>query len=72
MAENPSRFAIKQITYSMCSKINRPNFFYLGNALDDKQQRIYLDGAHLTPEGNRIIAEKIFQILQTNKTGTLP
>jgi len=72
MRATPSRFELKQITYDLCSKINRPNFFYLGHALDHEQRRIYLDGAHLTSEGNDIMAEKIFQILQSNKTSSRP
>ena len=67
MSEIPSRFELKQITYAMCSKINRSNFYYLGNALDHEQRRIYLDGAHLTAEGNGIMAGTIFQILRSNK-----
>ena len=65
--ETPSRFELKQITYAMCSKINRPSFFYLGDALDHEQRKIYLDGAHLTAEGNGIMARKIFEILRANK-----
>jgi lysophospholipase L1-like esterase len=63
----PSRFELNQTTYEMCSKINRPNFFFLGDALDHERRRVYLDGAHLTAEGNGIMAEKIFQILRANK-----
>ncbi|PWT88873.1 MAG: hypothetical protein C5B55_12350 [Blastocatellia bacterium] len=72
MEATPSRYELKQITYDLCSKVNHPNFFYLGNALDHEQRRVYLDGAHLTSEGNGIMAEKIFQILQNNKTNSKP
>jgi lysophospholipase L1-like esterase len=68
--EAPSWYELKQATYAICSKINRPNFFYLGNALDDERRRVYLDGAHLTSEGNGIMARKIFQIVTTTKTST--
>ena len=67
MEATPSRYELKQITYAKCSKINRPNFFYLGNALDHERHKIYLDGAHLTAEGNGIMAEKIFEILRSNQ-----
>jgi lysophospholipase L1-like esterase len=64
MQETPSRYELKQAIYALCSRIDRANFYYLGDALDDEHRRVYLDGAHLTAEGNRIMAQKIFQILE--------
>ena len=65
--ETPSRFDLKQATYALCSKIDRANFYYLGDALDDEHRRVYLDGAHLTAEGNRIMAQNIFQIIENRR-----
>lgn len=62
----PIRFQLTQAVYDICSRLQHTNFTYLGNALDDQQTRLYFDTVHLAPEGNRIMAEKIFQALKTN------
>jgi len=64
----PVRFQLKQAVYEICSKMRRPNFFYLGNALDDRPTWFYLDNVHLTPDGNQIMAEKVFQVLTKTKS----
>jgi lysophospholipase L1-like esterase len=69
--KDPVRYQVKQAVYEICSKIQRPNFLYLGEALDDKPMWLYLDSVHLTPEGNQIMAEKIFQVLTKTKISTL-
>lgn len=66
------RFQLKQAVYEICSKTHYPNFFYLGDALDDQRGRFYLDEAHLTSEGNELMAEKIFQVLTKTRTRTSP
>ena len=66
------QFQLKQAGYELFSTIHRPRFLYLGGALDDQSGRFYLDGAHLTPEGNRIMAGKIFQVLKNARDGALP
>jgi len=69
---NLARFQLTQALYEICRKVHRPNYFYLGNALDDERGQFYLDDAHLTPEGNEIMAEKIFQVLTKTKTNASP
>jgi lysophospholipase L1-like esterase len=63
----PSRYRLKQATYDFCSKLTHPNFFFLGDALDAQSDWLYLDGAHLTAQGNGIMAEKVFNILRRSK-----
>lgn len=70
--ESPMGFQLKQALYEICSKTHYPNFFYLGDRLDDERGQFYLDNAHLTPEGNEVMAEKIFQVLTKNRTRTSP
>ena len=65
-------FQLKQSGYALCRNIRRPRFLYLGDALDDQRGRFYLDGSHLTSEGNRIMAGKIFQVLKSTRDGALP
>ena len=63
----PARYQLKQATFTLCSKLSHPDFFFLGDALDGQSNWIYLDGAHLTGEGNGIMAEKLFEILRGSK-----
>jgi hypothetical protein len=66
--QDPIRFQVKQAAYELCSRLQHPNYFYLGDALDGKSSSYYLDPVHLTPEGNRIMAAKIFQVLSKTLT----
>jgi lysophospholipase L1-like esterase len=66
------QFQLKQAGYELFSTIHHPRFLYLGGALDDQRGRFYLDGAHLTSEGNGIMAGKIFGVLKSARDGALP
>jgi len=70
--EVPAKFQIKQATYDLLSRLHRPNFFFLGDELDDQRGWVYLDGSHLRAGGNQIIAEKLFQVLRTTRASVLP
>lgn len=69
--KNRLEFQLKTAGYALSRNIHRPRFLYLGDALDDQRGRFYLDNAHLTPEGNGIMAGKIFQVLNA-RDGALP
>ena len=43
--------------------------FYLGNVFDDVTGDIWFDAVHVAPEGNRIVAERIINVL--NKEGII-
>jgi len=70
--KNRLEFQLKTAGYALSRNIHRPRFLYLGDALDDQRGRVYLDGSHLTPEGNGIMAGKIFQVLKNARDGALP
>ena len=38
------------------------NLYYLGEVFDDYEPLVWLDEMHVTPEGNRLISEKIMEI----------
>lgn len=39
-------------------------FYYLGNIFDDEKQQIWVDEVgHITPEGNRLVAQEIQAII---------
>ncbi|MGA7630954.1 MAG: SGNH/GDSL hydrolase family protein [Terriglobales bacterium] len=53
-----------QATYQRGREINRPDFHYLGDLLDDQKDSLYVGISHLKPEGNQIVADRLFDILQ--------
>lgn len=46
------------------SNRERENVFFLGNVFDDDNEPTYIDGAHLGPCGNEVIAEEMFKRLR--------
>jgi hypothetical protein len=44
--------------------VKRPDFFYLGDLLDDQKSSLYVGISHLKPEGNEIVADRLFDILE--------
>lgn len=53
-----------QATYQRGREINRPDFHYLGDLLDGQKDSLYVGISHLKPEGNQIVADRLFDILQ--------
>jgi hypothetical protein len=53
-----------QATYQRGRAINRPDFHYLGDLLDDQKDSLYVGISHLKPEGNQIVADRLFDILE--------
>jgi len=50
--------------YSLSRKINRPNFYNLGDMVDDQKSSLYLGIAHMKPEGNQVMADRLFDLLE--------
>ena len=40
------------------------NLYYISDILDEYEQQIYFDIWHITPEGNEIVAQRIFDIIE--------
>jgi len=72
MTEGSRELQVTRATYALCENLRRPRFEYLGNLLDGLPQRLYVDVSHLTPEGNRLVAEHIFHAIQTSKASSSP
>ena len=53
-----------QAVYKKGREIKRPDFYYLGDALDDQKNSLYVGISHLKPEGNEIVAKRLFDILE--------
>jgi lysophospholipase L1-like esterase len=55
-----------QQMYELARGQKRQNFFDIADVLDSREDTIYIDFAHLSPEGNRLVAERMFGFLRQN------
>lgn len=60
----PGLGSMYQATYERGREIKSPDFYYLGDLLDDQKNSLYVGISHLKPEGNAIVADRLFDILQ--------
>ncbi len=60
----PGLGAMYDATYERGRDIKSPDFYYLGDLLDDQKSSLYVGISHLKPEGNAIVADRLFNILQ--------
>jgi lysophospholipase L1-like esterase len=45
------------------------NIYYMARIFDEYKSLIFIDGAHVTPEGNRLIAQKMLQAIMYRNPG---
>jgi len=50
--------------YQMGRQLKRPDFYYLGDLLDDQKSSLYVGLSHLNVEGDRIVADRLYAILE--------
>jgi hypothetical protein len=62
--EFPHLGAMYQAVYNKGREIWRPDFYYLGDMMDDQKSSLYVGISHMKSEGDQIVAERIFDILQ--------
>jgi hypothetical protein len=61
----PSLGSMYQAVYQRGREtIKSSDFYYLGDLLDAQKSSLYVGISHLKPEGNRIVADRLFDILQ--------
>ena len=60
----PGLGVIYDATYQKARELNRPDLIYLGDMLDDQKDSLYVGISHLKPEGNQIVADRLFGILE--------
>lgn len=60
----PGLGVIYDATYQKARELNRPDLIYLGDMLDDQKDSLYVGISHLKPEGNQIVADRLFEILE--------
>jgi hypothetical protein len=62
----PNLGEMYKAVYERSHEINRTNFYNLGDAVDDQKITLYRGISHMKPEGDRIVADRLFEILQHN------
>ena len=60
----PGITRVYRAAYRECEQTHRQNLYYLGNLFDDQKRWLFEDSVHIKPEGNRIVADRLFQILE--------
>jgi lysophospholipase L1-like esterase len=70
-ADFPDMRSMYRAVYDRSGEIKSANFHNLANLVDDQKDSLYLGISHMNPEGNRIVASRLFEILQ-GKNATPP
>lgn len=60
----PGLDALYRASYLRAGAVTRPDFYDFGDLLDNRKDTLYVEATHLGAEGNRIVANRIFQILE--------
>ncbi len=53
-----------EAAYKRARELHRPDLIYLGDMLDDQKASLYVGISHLNSEGNQIVADRLFEILE--------
>jgi len=57
----PGSTAVMRATYDLVKGIQRTDFLYLGDVFAGSEKTMFVDYSHPGPDGNRIIARRIFE-----------
>jgi len=60
----PDLGVMYQAVYNKGREIKRPDFYYLGNIVDDQKSSLYVGLSHMKPAGDQIVAARLFDILE--------
>ena len=60
----PGLDLIYKVAYDKARDLHRPDLIYLGDMLDNQKDSLYVGISHLKPEGNQIVADHLFEILE--------
>ena len=53
-----------QAVYQKGREIKRPDFYYLGDLLDNEKSSLYVGISHLNAAGDQIVADRLFEIVE--------
>jgi hypothetical protein len=60
----PDMGSMYQAVYNRSREINRPNFYNFADVVDDRTDSLYKGISHMNPEGDQIVAGRLFDILE--------
>lgn len=60
----PELGSMYQAAYQKARQIHRGDFYYLGDLLDGQKESLYVGISHLKPEGNQIVADRLFELFE--------
>jgi hypothetical protein len=60
----PGLGTMYKAAYKRAREMNRPDLIYLGDMLDEQKSSLYVGISHLNAEGNQIVADRLFEILE--------
>jgi hypothetical protein len=60
----PELGSMYQAVYNRSVEIHRPNFYNLADVVDDQKTSLYVGISHMKPEGDQLIAQRLFDILE--------
>lgn len=60
----PGASGLMKAAYDLVRTLNRPHLVYLGDIFKDRPETLFVDSSHLGTEGNRLVSDQIFQVLQ--------
>jgi lysophospholipase L1-like esterase len=66
----PNLGSMYQAVYNRSVEINRPNFYNLADVVDDQTASLYLGISHMKPEGDQIVAHRLFELLNGKESTT--
>jgi hypothetical protein len=60
----PNLGPMYQAVYNRSEEIRRADFYNLENIIDAQKDSIYVGISHMKPEGDKIVADRLFEILE--------
>ncbi len=61
---SPGLDTMHQLTYDLVQAAKLPHLFYIADVFDNRSDTIYIDWAHVSAEGNRLVATRMYEILR--------
>lgn len=68
-AEFPNLGPMYQAVYNRSGEIKSPDFYNFADIVDDRKSSLYLGISHMRPEGDRIVADRLFNIFEHDSAG---
>jgi lysophospholipase L1-like esterase len=64
IASQPVVAQVMTAGYDVMRRLDHPHYFYLGDMFRGHPEALFVDHTHMNGEGNHLVAERLYQILQ--------